>query len=327
MNKVIGIDLGFGGMKIALGSGLRVRVPMQAARVTTALGDLSLLGAKTGKRPPVVANGRGSFYVGDGAHRLGRVVSRLDYERLAGDPELNAVLGLALHNAGIEHGSTVDAVIGLPFGAVQSGKKLVADAKAFVGGLHEWQIDGEPYHITIDSVLGFSQAQAALVDVTRDDNGRVIAGVVSGDDLVGVVSVGYNTIELSAFRGDEMVPALTSYAKSGVRRLLEIAAAATGAPLAELDESLRAGTLLSRLPGGAFETWKAEVSGVIENAWSDQVRRMARVIAVGGGSIIAEDTLRSILNGRVDFTSDRMFAIASGLRKVGMAAARKRSSK
>jgi hypothetical protein len=85
----IAFDAGYGAIKLY---GRRGAIEMQSAVATNgtrALGKMA--GLKQVKRPLHIENGRGSFYVGPGAHNSGRPVESLDFDRLTGSPEMLAL--------------------------------------------------------------------------------------------------------------------------------------------------------------------------------------------------------------------------------------------
>jgi hypothetical protein len=87
--ETIAFDAGYGAIKVY---GRRGAIEMQSAVATNgsrALGKMA--GLKTVKRPLHIENGRGSFYVGPGAHQSGRPVESLDFDRLTGSPEMMAL--------------------------------------------------------------------------------------------------------------------------------------------------------------------------------------------------------------------------------------------
>jgi hypothetical protein len=89
MTETIAFDAGYGAIKLY---GKRGAIEMQSAVATNgsrALGKMT--GLKQVKRPLHVENGRGSFYVGPGAHSSGRPVESLDFDRLTGSPEMLAL--------------------------------------------------------------------------------------------------------------------------------------------------------------------------------------------------------------------------------------------
>ena len=87
--ETIAFDAGYGAIKIY---GRRGAVEMQSAVATNgtrAIGKMT--GLRSLKRPLHIENGRGSFYVGPGAHNSGRPVESLDFDRLTGSPEMLAL--------------------------------------------------------------------------------------------------------------------------------------------------------------------------------------------------------------------------------------------
>ncbi len=92
--ETLAFDAGFGSIKLFGKSGGLLLQSAVATNGQTSLGKL--VGLKSARRPLHIQNGRGSFYVGPGAHQFGRPVQNLDFDRLTGSPEMLALLHGAL---------------------------------------------------------------------------------------------------------------------------------------------------------------------------------------------------------------------------------------
>ena len=113
-----------------------------------------------------------------------------------------------------------------------------------------------------------SQAVGALFDACLDcldTDGQLIpgkSGLVKKE--VGVVSVGFNTIELLVVRERKADHQRTIGVQAGVRRLMEIVDPERLYTLGELDTLLRDNQLEIQR---ALEIWEREVKGVIDRHW------------------------------------------------------------
>jgi hypothetical protein len=92
--ETLAFDAGFGSIKLFGKRGGLLLQSAVATNGTTSLGKL--VGLKSARRPLHIANERGSFYVGQGAHQFGRPVQNLDFDRLTGSPEMLALFHGAL---------------------------------------------------------------------------------------------------------------------------------------------------------------------------------------------------------------------------------------
>jgi hypothetical protein len=90
----LAFDAGFGSIKVY---GERGGLIMQSAVAVNGAKSLGkMIGLKATRRPLLIQNARGAFYVGHGAHQFGRPVQNLDFDRLTGSPEMLALLHGAL---------------------------------------------------------------------------------------------------------------------------------------------------------------------------------------------------------------------------------------
>lgn len=324
----IGLDLGMGACKLfAPGGG--VVLPSHVA-----IADGRVIGRLAGmkaQKPPlkVVVDGR-AFYVGDGAHEWGRPVENLDYDRLTGAPEMRAIvygaLTQSLNSGGMAavHDHTgrrpyfgpSTLYVGMPLEPLtgEGAQATVAAVRDWLRGDHQWEADGHGYTLTVADVKITSQPTGALFDYLLDDDGRFVPERKGHlKEEIGIISVGFNTVELLVVQDTRPVNRFTAGTTAGVRRLLELVNGDEMYSLGELDGRLRAGALDVRT---AVPVWGREVSGAIERTWGKHWRRFARVVTVGGGAIILNGQLA--FAGKSYLPDDPVLAIARGLYKMGL---------
>lgn len=322
----IGIDLGMGACKL-VGPHGGIVLP---SHVSIADGRMvgRLAGMKAAKPPlKITVDGR-AFYVGDGAHDFGRPVENMDYDRLNGSPEQRAIVyGALFHYMYKAHIIPQDApdlclYVGMPLeplsGEPDQVQRTVTAVRDWLRGHHEWQVawDGIdiPFFAHVTDVKITSQPTGALFDYLLDDDGRFIPERKSHvKEEIGIISVGFNTVELLVVQDTRPVNRFTAGTTAGVRRLLELVNGDGLYSLGELDGRLRAGTLDVRT---AVPVWGREVSGAIEHTWGRHWRRFARVITVGGGAILLNGQLA--FAGKSYLPDDPVLAIARGLYKMAL---------
>ena len=292
----------------------------------------SSLGLKASKQTPLqIAYGGRSFYTGPRSHDFGRPIEALDYERLTGAPEMVALfygaltrLGDKMSAKGIDLSDLeLNLVVGLPHGSLkgEDGDRNKAAVRRWMEGEHHWLADKKPNCANVASVKIGTQATGALFDYLLDDTGKFIPDRKGGfKGEVGVISIGFNTVELQVVRQKEEVARFTAGATVGVRRLLEIVNGAGLYSLGELDSLLRTGQLDVST---ALSTWEREVVGFIESKWGEQWKRFAAVLLVGGGVKLLENSLPYKFNGKAVIADQPVLAIARGLMKLGKMTGRK----
>ncbi len=228
-----------------------------------------------------------------------------------------AALYAALSQYQRQHGAIttpVSLIVGLPLGALgEEHKRTSAEMKQWLTGEHTWQANNAVHSITIEQVLVTSQATAALYDYVLDENGRfqpARAGYLHEE--VGVVSVGFNTLELMAIRDKRPVARFTGGSKHGVRTLLQAMNGHGAYSLGELDDRLRAGLTDS----AAMVVWLSGICGQIEKQWGDRWRQFAQVVVVGGGALLLKSQLGSYFRGKCHIPDEPVLSVARGLYKL-----------
>lgn len=259
-----------------------------------------------------------SYYVGKHAHDQGRPIENLDYDRLTNSPEIIALLYGVLTERINQHGNfetPITCIVGMPIETLSgdAAKANVAAVRKWMKGQHTWEANEKQHQIEIADVKVTSQPAGALMDFLLDDDGVFITerkGIMKKE--VGVVSVGFNTLELMAVRDKTPVQRLTAGATVGVRRLLELLNQDGHYSLGELDASLRSGGLdLTE----AMPIWQREVTGSIERKWGQQWRRFERIIVVGGGAVLLGNSFVNRFNGKAYVPDQPVLSIARGLYK------------
>ncbi len=315
----IGEDLGMGANKLwGPAGGLQV-ISQVAISAGGHLGGMAGLKAK--RRPMEVRGDFGTFYIGQGAHEYGRPVENLDFDRLTGAPEMRALLYGTLAEYQALHGAfdaSISLMVGLPLQMMvgEKAKEFQNGVKSWLKGKHEFKVDGKVHSIEVVQVRMTSQPVGALFDYVLDETGQIQADRADALlDEVGVISVGFNTVELMVVKDQGAVERFTQGNTIGVRRLLELMNHAGLFSLGELDERLRAGRMKSQLKS-ALPIWAREVNGEIEKRWGQSYRRFAKVIVVGGGALILKDALTAQFGMKAFVPNLPVLSIARGLWKL-----------
>ena len=278
----IGEDLGMGANKLYGSSGGLQFLSQVASNGSQHLSGV--IGLRQLLRPLEIKTQHGSFYTGEGAHDYGRPVENLDFDRLTGSPEMMALFYGSITRYQHQHGAITQPIVmmgGLPLQMMSgdTAKEYANQVRARFKGTHQWLADGKAEQIQIAEVKLIPQPVAALFDYVLDDKGKFIpeyAGLLKQE--VGILSVGFNTLELG-----------------------------------ELDSSLRAGRLDI---ANALPVWAREVNGEIEKRWGMAFKRFARVIVVGGGALLLKEHLTRQFNGKAVLPDNPVMSIARGLYKL-----------
>ena len=310
----LGIDAGNGAFKLFGAQGGLELVSQVATNGSQQV--LNTMGLRKAKVSLFIQNESGQFYVGPNAHDYGRPVENLDVDRFNGTPEMRALLHGSLTRYQQRHGkfnAPLSVVVGLPNEILtgEQAEQNLENAKRWIRGTHTWTADGQAYSLEIADVKVASQVTGGLFDYLLDADGNFVPerkGAFSGE--VGVITVGFGTVELMVVRNRTPVQRFTTGAASGVRRLLEIVNGQHLYSLGELDSQLRAGQLDIR---EALPIWEREVTGVIERQWGTTWKRFAAVLIMGGGAILLKDSLPYRFNGKAHIPNEPVQAVARGL--------------
>lgn len=317
-----GLDLGYGAVKLAGAFG-SVELP---SHIATGGGPIAadLAGVEAAERPLLISMaGHQPYWCGLGAHAYGRAIENLDYDKLAGSVEMRALLYAALtkymHQCHIVPETTeVTLYAGLPLeplsGDEASKVATVASVRRWLVGTHCWQANGQTYRLKVKAAPVATQAMGAYFDYMLDDNGHFLHPSELAKE-VGVISIGFNTLEMQVFQGSRFIPRFTSGSQYGVRRLLErVNGRYQGLyTLGELDERLRLNNLEIQQD---MEDWSQQVWGRVEKQWGREWRRFSHVILVGGGARLLNDRFLGKLEGRASLPNEPVMAIAQGLYKL-----------
>ena len=314
----LGEDLGMGANKL-FGAPGGLQVLSQVATNGTQHLASSTVGLRQRQRPMEIKTEHGSFYIGEGAHDYGRPVESLDFDRLTGAPEMKALLYGSLTRYQQQYGQIdkpIVMMVGLPLQMMtgDTAKEFANQVRSWLKGSHAWKADDREQRVEISEVKLTPQPVGALFDYVLDDEGKFIperAGLLRQE--IGILSVGFNTLELLVVRDRAPVERFTAGQTVGVRRLLELVNPTGAYSLGELDTKLRAGHLDV---SAALPVWTREVNGEIEKRWGASLKRFARVIIVGGGALLLNGELTRQFVGKAVLADEPVLSIARGLHKL-----------
>ena len=322
----LGEDLGMGANKL-FGAAGGLQTPSYVS-VNGGQRVARILGLGDAVAPLQVRTASGAFYIGDGAHDWGRPVENLDYDRLSGSPEMVALFYGSLTRYIQLVGplaAPLSLTVGLPL-EVMTGSEALATVEAvrrWMKGQHSWEADGVCYRVSVAEVKATTQDVGALFDYLLDQDGQFLPGRREAfAKETGIVSIGFNTLELLVVRDRAPVQRFTAGSTSGVRRLLEIVNHNRLYSLGELDARLRSGQLDV---SAALPVWEREVTGVIERQWGAVWRRFAAVLLVGGGALLLKNTLPLRFAGKAVIPEEPVMAVARGLYKFSLLRSRQKA--
>lgn len=324
----LGQDLGMGANKLFGAHGGSVLQSIVAA--DTGREITQSLGFQRNKKPQHIRFDGVSFYVGEDSHDWGTPIESMDYERMVENHETQAILYGNLTNYLKSHQpETLDQlylVVGLPL-AVMSGEaahKTTDKIRKWLKGPHNWESDGQPFQVIIQETKVASQPSGALFDYLLDDQGLFYPERKQHYKAeMGIISIGFNTIELLTVKDRKIVQNSTQGKNIGVRRLLELHTDHQFYTLGEMDTKLRSGNInISPI----LPVWQSQVVGTIEETWGQKWRRFSKIILVGGGVKLIGEHLMDYFQGKAIIPDDPVISISRGLYKSALMINQKKAS-
>jgi len=320
--SIFGLDLGFGANDL-VGEFGSFEVPSHVA-IGNGRSINRMVGMQMADRAMVVEVDGQAMFVGENSHSWGHPIENLDYGKLEGTPEMKAIVYAVFTKymcscGDIPHGSVL--YVGMPMEPLSKSdtvvRRTVNRVKKWLTGDHYWVADGVEYQMNIGKVAILTQAQAAYFDFMLDFDGSFIPERKQfARKEVGIVSVGYNTLELLAFAGTTLQADLTrGIQDKGVTRLAQLLDPENLYKPAQIDGRIRTGQYRS----ADIETWASEVSGAIRKHWGKYQNRFDKIVLVGGGSVLLGNRLAAHFNGRGQLAEDPVMSVANGLYKRAVA--------
>ena len=230
MNNYGAFDPGYGGGKLAVIQDGKLKtgvVPSLVGKGHTDLGELSMLGIGRQRRrdlPDTVKVNGTTYLVGDGVERYAEPMYDLDFLRLRGGPELRAlfydvvyrVLGPGIHDLSL--------IIGLPVEVMldtQQAEATLQGLKKWMVGEHSFSVSNDNVHLIVRQVKAGAQPLGALFAWGMDNQGKWRRDTEDLHAQVGMVDIGFNTLDLFAIAGAEISMRYTGGDTLGMRRAAE----------------------------------------------------------------------------------------------------------
>lgn len=327
----IGIDPGFGNIKIALADPRHPPVVLPAVFTMGALHledaetDLPLLASQTTPGRPrrglppfhrVEVNGV-VLTVGDIGRRA-RATRRLDLARFEGGPDLQALLLAALRRMFRQAEEIrVRAVVGLPIAVPRRSATAEAFRKWLTAAPHRGVVDDRPFTVIFEEIRLVPQPMGAYYGYVIDpETARVHPERIR--QRVGVVDVGHNTLDISVFQGGREEGLHTLGRQLGIWRAgdLMVRNGTVGTPEAA-EIMLREDPEAPAVRAALYQLG-ADIATALSQAMGDQaaLRDVHHWILTGGGmafSEIREGIARMLPPGRFSVPKNPVTANAQGM--------------
>jgi|GEM_PF-1254121 hypothetical protein len=310
----VGLDPGYGLIKVATHSGQLVFPSYVAAirRVGLAASGLRLA------RATIVRYRDVEYAVGEGAPLRGAIYESVDDARFVQAPSLALFLA-ALAKSLPSTEEPIALAVGLPVALLQRepGQEIARNLRRLLLGTHALEVDGAQLTLRIENVWIRAQPLGIWADWAVQQTGVLHAGARRA--LVGIVDIGFNTIDLIGIQGGQVNADMVAGRDLGVRVLLEDASEDSDMPLHELARRFADGVL--RVNETQVNRWASEIAAFVRRRW--RRARPQLVILAGGGAALLERygatrVIKGALSSEVFVPGDPVISGAQGLRKLAV---------
>lgn len=290
------------------------------------------------------------LYAGSGAYRQGQLITSLDHYRFRGRSDIRALLYASLAELAYQKMSSSNVseqtpieieierlIVGLPLESWRqsTGQEESTEEEDTPRSVQRWlSRSSHSWESRVGSegpMVSFN-ANFAQVQVLPQAMGAVYDFVIDSDYSIkyklrtkrlGVISIGFNTVDLMAIEEGKPNDQLARSHQTGVRHLLRQYDRSETFSIYELDEKIRRRNLDSNRLNPATRIWLETIDAFLADVWhGNTMRRFDDVIITGGGVLlpgVREFFQRHpLLKSKVRFPEDPVFAIARGLCKIGV---------
>jgi hypothetical protein len=225
----LALDSGFGGFKIA--EVVNEQVVYHTIPAVVAMGHLTDMGLlsvggmrrshKSQVKPYQVSVAGQNFLVGANVQEHREPSSRLDYQRLANGPELQALMYTTLACQLNSGPYACSILIGLPVEVMQDrskAQKTLYTLRSWLIGSHKFSVDGIPYSIQIDKIKAMAQPLGTYFAYGLTGSGRWNNDRIDWDAPTAVGDIGFNTVDLFGIKSGQLINRFTSGGRLGMHR-------------------------------------------------------------------------------------------------------------
>lgn len=230
--EIIAIDPGFHGYKIAwIGADGQVRTALVPSVVGIGqITDLSHLGLgrRKPKDLPMTVNFQPansapvSYLVGAGVHHYAEPMADLDYQRLSDSLASRSLTYAALGQSLNGQPTVTRLMFGYPVEVTADKdkfKETLRGQRAWLQGRHTFNVDGREVNTEVEQVKAVAQPVGSYFDWGLDVTGEWIQAEASLEMPIAVLDIGFNTIDLFAVQGGQIVNRYTGGNNLGMHRV------------------------------------------------------------------------------------------------------------
>jgi hypothetical protein len=165
-----------------------------------------------------------TYLVGSGTERYAVPMDTMDFLRLRGGPAMRALFYDCIYRSLGAGDHEVGLLVGLPVEVLADDKaagNTVGALRDWMVGKHQYSVNGEGVRFTIREVHAMAQPVGAFFAWGFDDEGRWVRDADALEADVGILDIGFNTLDLFAVSGGELAKRYTDGDTLGMRRAAE----------------------------------------------------------------------------------------------------------
>lgn len=322
------VDVGFGRVKALASNGRRIGFP-------SVIGDFNpvqfVLGMASDLISQLVVDYAGKqHFVGESALKQSTPQATVDKERTVSE-EGTTLLAAAMTLLTEEQTEAIKLVVGLPVMHYDTLKQRYLQATKTIHQIDLLSLTGQILsrkYLPVLDVKVLPQPFGTFFDRLLDEKGEIRDPALA-EGKVGIVDIGYNTLDLARVDSLEFInPRSTSFSGLGLFTSFQVLSGGiyrefgVEIPPERLEPVVRSGELrvggkvvsIEHLKQQAFREAANQIISRIKSVWPDRWE-LDRVIISGGGAIGLGEYLRSELKQEVQIVEEPVYANASGYLK------------
>ena len=176
--------------------------------------------------PHAVSWNGAQYLVGHTVEKYAPTSERMDFLRLGDSPEARALTYATLAQlTGPTRSITASLMVGFPVEVMMNrelANRILRELRAWLVGEHRFTVDGQEYIIVITNVQVAAQPAGAFFAWGMSNAGKWVRSAADLDVMVAVGDLGFNTLDIIAVEGGQVVGKYSGGDTAGIRRAAEL---------------------------------------------------------------------------------------------------------
>ncbi len=328
---IAAVDVGFGRTKAVSSHGEHYDFPSLIGEFKPVIFSAGMENSPLTSRL-AISTDRKDWFVGEAAIKQSTPQNTIDSQRTVAKEGIVLLL-TALTILARKSPELINLVTGLPVSHYQRFKERYLSA---IGCAHFTDLLSPSGKIvksvllSVEAVRVIPQPMGTYFDAILDDDGQLIENRMAAGK-VGIIDIGYNTLDLARVDGLEFVNTRSaSFSRLGIfnsfqnlstelyRNLSLEVPPERMEPLVRANEVMIAGKAVSidLMRQAAFQNAAEQIVSRVKSTWPDRWE-LDRILLTGGGALLLSDYLLPVFEGQAVLASSPAYANVSGYLKFG----------